>query len=106
MAEVFERLRQLGLTACPECGSTNSLNMSPIPVLLVKSGTPSEGNGLHQGPDHEDDVTFAIKVECANCSHWMLFNAAKYRTVDETIIEGWSPEGEGGMRGWSTSGPW
>jgi hypothetical protein len=47
--------------------------------------------GLHLGPDHKDDVTFAIKVECTNCGHWMLFNAARYRTVDETIIEGWPP---------------
>jgi hypothetical protein len=91
MAEVFERLRQLGLTACPGWGSTNSLNMSPIPVLLAKSGAPSEGNGLHLRPDHKDDVTFAIKVECTNCGHWMLFNAARYRTVDETIIEGRPP---------------
>jgi Zn ribbon nucleic-acid-binding protein len=91
MAEVFERLRQLGLAACPGCGSTNSLNMSPIPALLAKSGVPSEGNGLHLGPDHKDDVTFAIKVECTNCGHWMLFNAARYRTVDETIIEGRTP---------------
>jgi hypothetical protein len=91
MAEVFERLRQLGLTACPECGSTNSLNMSPIPVLLVTSGTPSGGDGLHLRPDHEDDVIFAIKVECTNCGHWMPFNAARYRTVDATIIEGCLP---------------
>lgn len=93
MAEVFERLQQLGLTACPQCGSASSLNMSPIPVLLVKSAT-SEGDGLHLRPDHEDDVTFAIKVDCANCTYWMLFNAARYRTVDETIIEGWHPGAE------------
>lgn len=94
MAEVFERLQQLGLTACPQCGSSNSLNMSPIPVLLVKSAATSESNGLHLRPDREDDVTIAIKVECANCTHWMLFNAARYRTVDETIIEGWHPRAE------------
>jgi hypothetical protein len=43
MAEVFERLQQLGLTACHQCGSANSLNMSPTPALLVKSAATSEG---------------------------------------------------------------
>ena len=42
-AEVFEWLQQLGLTACPQCGATNSLRTSPIPVRLVESGAPLPG---------------------------------------------------------------
>jgi hypothetical protein len=35
MTEVFESLQQLGLRACPVCGSAESLNMSPFPVVLL-----------------------------------------------------------------------
>lgn len=40
MAEVFGWLQQLGLTACPQCGSANSLRTSPVPVRLAESGAP------------------------------------------------------------------
>lgn len=35
MAEVSQALQQLGLRACPVCGSAASLGMSPFPVVLV-----------------------------------------------------------------------
>ena len=95
MAEVFGWLQQLGLTACPQCGSANSLRTSPVPVRLAESGAPPPGgDGRHPGPDREGDVIFAINVGCAACGHSMLFNAARYRTVDDTIIEGWPPRAQ------------
>jgi hypothetical protein len=47
MAEVFRALEQLGLRACPVCGSAESLR----------------------------------------CGHLLLFNAQRFRTGDEKIME-------------------
>ena len=35
LAEVAETLQQLGMRACPVCGSTESLSIGRFPVLLV-----------------------------------------------------------------------
>jgi hypothetical protein len=40
MAEVHRSLQQLGMRACPVCGSAESLGMSPFPVLLVDGKFP------------------------------------------------------------------
>jgi DNA-directed RNA polymerase subunit M/transcription elongation factor TFIIS len=87
MAEVFESLRLLGLRACPVCGSAESLNMSPFPVVLIEGDFPSEAETLASGQDR-GDLTFAVRVECGTCGHLMLFNAQRFRTGDEKIIDG------------------
>jgi hypothetical protein len=71
--EVVETLHQLGMRACPVCGSAASLSMSPLPVTLSDAR-------FHPGPDdlapeRAADMTFAVRVECATCGHLMLFNA-------------------------------
>jgi hypothetical protein len=40
MAEVSESLQQLGMRACHVCGSAESLDMSPFPVLIVDGEFP------------------------------------------------------------------
>ena len=95
MAEVFETLQQLGLRACPVCGSAESLTMSHFPVLLVDGRFPPETDALPLGDYHEGDLTFAVRIECATCGHLMLFNAQRYRTGDEQILVRERAEEEG-----------
>jgi hypothetical protein len=85
MAEVSESLLQLGMRACPVCGSTESLGMSPFPVLLVDGEIP-DADDLPLGEDRDGDLTLAIRVECITCGHLMLFNAERYRTGGDKII--------------------
>jgi hypothetical protein len=87
MAEVFETLQQLGLRACPVCGSAESLTMSHFPVLMVDGRFPPEGDELPLGDYHEGDLTFAVRIECATCGHLMLFNAQRHRNGDAKILE-------------------
>lgn len=87
MAEASEALQHLGMRACPVCGCTESLSMSHFPVLLVDAGFPADADGVIPGGEREDDVTSAVKIECATCGHLMLFNAQRYRTGDEKILE-------------------
>jgi Zn ribbon nucleic-acid-binding protein len=84
--EVIEALEQLGMRACPVCGSADSLGMSPFPVLLVDAG-PSRDDGASRGEERsEGDMTFAVRVECATCGHLMLFNSLRFRTGDQKIM--------------------
>ena len=87
MAEVFETLQQLGLRACPVCGSAESLTMSHFPVLMVDGRFPPEGDELPLGDYREGDLTFAVRIECAICGHLMLFNAQRHRNGDAKILE-------------------
>jgi DNA-directed RNA polymerase subunit RPC12/RpoP len=86
MAEVSESLQQLGMWACPVCGSAESLGMSPFPVLIVDGEFPPGADDLPPGEGRDGDLTLAIRVECTTCGHLMLFNAERYRTADEKII--------------------
>ena len=87
MAEVSEALQQLGLQACPVCGSADSLSMGRLPVLLVDAGFPREDDDFPPpGDSHDGDMTFAVRVECTTCGHLMLFNSERYRTGDEKIM--------------------
>jgi hypothetical protein len=86
VAEVFDTLQQLGLKACPVCGSPESLDISPFPVVLVDGRFPPGPGPLPYGDRCEGDLTFAVRVECGTCGHVMLFNAQKYRTGDEKIL--------------------
>jgi hypothetical protein len=86
MAEVFRTLQQLGMKACPVCGSVESLDMSRFPVLLVDGRFPPVADTLPPGECHEGDLTFAMQVECLTCGHLMLFNAQRFRTGDERIL--------------------
>ncbi len=87
LTEVFESLQQLGLRACPVCRSAESLDMSPFPVVLFDGDFPSEAEALNSG-EERGDLIFSVRVECSTCGHLMLFNAQRFRTGDEKIIEG------------------
>ena len=86
IAEVSQALQQLGLRACPICGSADALGIGRFPAFLLDGGPPPDGDDPPLGEDHDYDLTFAVRIECAVCGHLMLFNAEKYRTGDEQIL--------------------
>ena len=53
MAEVHQSLQQLGMKACPVCGSAESLSMSSFPVLLVEGKSPPDADDLPLGEDRD-----------------------------------------------------
>ena len=86
MAEVFRALEQLGLRACPVCGSAESLGMSPFPVILEDGDFAAEAKSYPSEGAH-GDLTFAVRVECRRCGHLLLFTAQWFRTADEKILD-------------------
>ena len=88
LAEVSQALQQLGLRACPVCGSADALGIGRFPAFLLDGGpAPGPGpGGTAPGEDRDYDLTLAIRIECAACGHLMLFNSSKYRTADEPIL--------------------
>jgi Zn ribbon nucleic-acid-binding protein len=98
IAEVTQALQQLGLRACPICGSADTLGIGQFPTFLVEGSAPPDGDQLPVGEDNDTDVTLAVRIECTVCGHLMLFNAQKYRTEDERIHVRERAEGEGQLR--------
>jgi hypothetical protein len=86
IAEVSEALQQLGLRACPVCGSATALGIARYPAILLTGGPPPADGDTGLGEDSEYDLTFAVQIECTGCGHLMLFNASRYRTEDEQIL--------------------
>jgi hypothetical protein len=86
IAEVSQALQQLGLRACPVCGSADGLGIGRSPVFLLDGGPPAGDDDLPLGEDRDYDLTLAVRIECTACGHLMLFNANKYRTEDEKIL--------------------
>jgi hypothetical protein len=97
VAEVSQSLQQLGLRACPVCGSSDSLGVGHFPLFLVDGGPPPGAEDVPLGKDRDHDITFAIRIECSTCGHLMLFNAEKYRASDEAIMVRELPEEESRM---------
>lgn len=85
VTEVSRSLRQLGLQDCPVCGLADSLGVGHSPVLLIDGGFPSFPDGP-AGEIPGNDLSFAVRIECATCGYLMLFNALKFRTAGEKII--------------------
>jgi hypothetical protein len=86
IAEVSQALQQLGLRACPVCGSADALGIGRFPVFLLEGGPAPGGHDLPNGEEHDYDATLAVRIECTTCGHLMLFNASNYRTDDEPIL--------------------
>ena len=86
IAEVSQALQQLGLRACPICGSADALGIGRFPAFWLEGGPPPGGDDFPLGEDHDYDLIFAVRIECTACGHLMLFNADKYRTGDEPIL--------------------
>ena len=95
MTEIMGTLQQLGLRACPVCGSAESLTMSRSQVLLVDGAELPEADEPAPQEESHGELTFAVRVECSTCGHLMLFNALRYRTADEKILVPGHTEGEG-----------
>jgi hypothetical protein len=86
LAVVGQRLRQLGLRACPVCRLADSLRVTPFPVLVTDAGPVPSASARARVEEHLGGITVAIKAECAACGHWMLFNSLKFRTGQERIM--------------------
>jgi hypothetical protein len=98
IAEVSQALQQLGLRACPVCGSADALGIGRFPVFMLDGGLPSSGDDSPLGEDHDYDLTFAVRIECTACGHLMLFNSSKFRTGDEQILVRERAHEEGQLR--------
>ena len=98
IAEVSRALQQLGLRACPVCGSADALSIGRFPAFWLDGGPPLGRDDLLLGEDDDYHLTFAIRIECTTCGHLMLFNAEKYRTGEEPILERERAEEEGQIR--------
>ena len=85
IAEVAQALGQLGLRACPVCGSADALGVGRFPAFFLEGGPPG-GDDLRLDEDDDYHLTFAIRVECTACGHLLFFNSEKYRTEDEPIL--------------------
>ena len=96
IAEVSQALQQLGLRACPVCGSADALGVGRFPVFVLDGGPRPDSDDPSLGEDH--DLTFAVRIECTACGHLMLFNAQKYRTGDEPILVRERADEEGQLR--------
>src|ERR1700760_1271468 len=86
MFEVLAGLRHLGLQACPVCGSSDTLSVSPFPTFISEAKASTGTDGLFSAEEPDVDLTFAVRVECAICGYLMLFNSQQYRTADEKIL--------------------
>lgn len=100
IAEVSQALQQLGLRACPICGTAEALGIGRFPAFLVQGGLAPDGDRLpvDEDNDNDTDVTLAVRIECTVCGYLMLFNAQKYRTEDERILVRERAEEEGQLR--------
>jgi hypothetical protein len=95
LKEFSQGSQQLGVGACPVCGSSESLAMGRQPVLLAEGEYPPRVGGMPMEADRDRQMTFAIKVECLSCGYLMLFNAQRYRGGNEqTIVLGLTEEQE------------
>ena len=98
IAEVSQALQALGLRACPVCGSADALGIGRFPAFWLDGGPALGCADLPLGEDNDYHLTFAIRIECTTCGHLMLFNAEKYRTGEEPILEREPAEEEGQLR--------
>jgi hypothetical protein len=62
IAEVSQALQQLGLRACPVCGSADGLSIGRSPAFLLDGGLSRDDDDVSLGEDH--DLTFAVRIEC------------------------------------------
>jgi hypothetical protein len=82
IVEVHEKLSQLGLHACPACGSAE-LRIARDPVLALIGGFP---RAMSSADDPQVSTDFLLRVECVACGHLLLFNAERFRTGDAPIL--------------------
>jgi len=60
--------------------------MSPFPVILVDGDFAAEAEAYFSEAE-QGDLTLAVRVECRTCGNLMLFNAQRFRTGDEKIMQ-------------------
>jgi hypothetical protein len=80
LQDMNEKLSQLGLKACPVCGSETAQHVDMRPVIVSVGGVAwSDKPG---GKDSETNIDYLFRVECALCGYTMLFNSHRFITGD------------------------
>jgi len=99
LAEVAERLQQLGVKACPVCGS-DALVVGRLPVYVLGGGLPGAAGGRPRDVDPDRRTDYAVRVECSLCGHIMVFNSERYRTSDtKNLVMGLTDQEEDDLEG-------
>jgi hypothetical protein len=94
MVEVVQSLQQLGVKACPVCGTEEGLAIGRRPVLVIDGALPPSDSKVSMEADPDRQITFAVQIECTTCGYLMLFNAERHRRGDEKILVTGQVEGE------------
>lgn len=81
LAEITEKVSQLGLTSCPVCRS-ETLFVNRWPVMMEIGALH---NGKNEG-DEEHNILFMVGIECSVCGHVMLFNSERFRSGDTKVL--------------------
>lgn len=93
IAEVAGKLQQLGVKACPVCGS-ESLGVDPLPVVILRGGLPPTASNISRDEDPYRQVDYLVRVECELCGSSLMFNSEKYSTSGEKTLAGPGAENE------------
>jgi len=82
LLEVFERLKQLGLSTCPVCGS-DKLWPHRFPSVVLVGGFPPKISNV---PHLETNIEYLVHIGCQVCGYALMFNSEQFRTGDEDIL--------------------
>jgi hypothetical protein len=81
LAEIANRITELGLQRCPVCGSDTALGAAQLPALIQLGGDVS----TERTPG--SDVRHGIVVTCQICGHMMFFDPQMFVGDDEPLFE-------------------
>jgi hypothetical protein len=88
LAEMQERVIQMGLRECPVCG-TDALGILPLPTIVTIGATKE---AMEKG-DKNGNVLFLLHIECETCGHVLLFNSERLKS-EPAMWVGDEPEPE------------
>jgi len=90
LASMTERIVQMGLSSCNICGSTESLRVNRLPVILSIGGPFRAESDPKK--DKESNILIMVGVVCDSCGHTQLFDSERIMPKGEAGI--WVGEGD------------